>query len=184
MCLYLFSKSLAVHPARKLATTSNVLSHYSSITNQNHIDSCHRDVFIELSPNFTTTNSISHSYLTTTMTTSKMKNSLSLLSSSSSTNNNDLLPANTNSILSSLPLCREQSSTLSSPILYSILTNNQSTSTIDNNDKLSLTQQSSSQHITKMKVIQSSSTNLSDFISSTPTSTLQTTSKKSSILSK
>jgi hypothetical protein len=60
---------------------------------------------------------------------------------------------------------------LSVPMLLLPVTNEQSTCMMDNN-KLMATQ-----HIKKMKVIQSSSSSLSDFIIPTPTSTLQSTSK-------
>lgn len=61
---------------------------------------------------------------------------------------------------------------LSVPILLLPTTNEQNTTCMTDNNKLM-----PSQHIKTMKVIQSTSSSLSDFIVSTPTSTLKSTSK-------
>jgi hypothetical protein len=60
---------------------------------------------------------------------------------------------------------------LSVPMLLLPITTEHSTCMTDNNKTIP------SEHIKKMKVIQSSSSSLSDFIIPTPTSTLQSTSK-------
>jgi hypothetical protein len=82
-----------------------------------------------------------------------------------------------NKSLVSLPIQQESPSSKSSPMSLSVpmlllpITNEHSTCMMDNNKIMPL------QHIKKMKVIQSSSSSLSDFIIPTSTSTFKDTSK-------
>ena len=87
----------------------------------------------------------------------------------------DIRNMSINKSLVSFPIEQESPSktspmSLSVPMLLLPQTNEQSTCMMDNNKLIP------SQHIKKMKVIQSSSSSLSDFIIPTPTSTLKSTS--------
>ncbi|CAF3506603.1 unnamed protein product [Rotaria sp. Silwood1] len=175
------TKSSIIHSNQEF-DTSNSLFHLSPVVERNHINSCYTDAFFKPCPNFT--NNLSASRLCgttiTTMNTSKVHNPSSLLFTSLLTTTNDenscSLPVINGQIISSLLSPKQQSSSRSSPMLFSTPTDDQSKSIMDNN-KLS-----SSQHIKMMKVIQSSSSSLSDFISPILKSPLQTTSYHDDIL--
>ncbi|CAF1043007.1 unnamed protein product [Rotaria sp. Silwood1] len=173
------TKSSIIHSNQEF-DTSNSLFHLSPVVERNHINSCYTDAFFKPCPNFTNNLSASRLCGTTTMNTSKVHNPSSLLFTSLLTTTNDenscSLPVINGQIISSLLSPKQQSSSRSSPMLFSTPTDDQSKSIMDNN-KLS-----SSQHIKMMKVIQSSSSSLSDFISPILKSPLQTTSYYDDIL--
>jgi hypothetical protein len=130
----------------------------SSIINRNRFNSCYTDASFEPCPNFTNNLTASRLCGTTTMITSKVNHpsSLSTLLTINNNENRSSSPViNTQLIPLSLSP-KPQSSSLSSPMLF-----------LNDNNQLSSSEQSF-QHVKKMKVIQSSSSSLSDFISSTP----------------
>jgi len=141
---------------------STSLPYRSSIIDRTLIDSCYTDSSFKPCPNFTNTLTASRLCGTTTMITS--------LSTSLLPTNNDTNSSSSPVINGQFMPSKQQSPSLSSPILF-----------IKDNNKLT-TSQTSSGHVRKMKVIQSSSSSLSDFISSTPISTLQNTSKSRNII--
>jgi len=154
-------------------------SHRSPILDRSRIRSCFTDASFQPSPILTTTPSASHLCGTTTMINSKvfkppLSNNNYENSSLSPVFNTEHLPINKS--LACLPIQHESPSksspmSLSVPMLLLPITNEHSTCMMDNNKLMP------SQHIKKMKVIQSSSSSLSDFIIPTPTSTLKSTSK-------
>jgi hypothetical protein len=147
-----------IHPIPE-STASTSLSHRSPITDRNSIGSCYTDVSFETYPALKNTLSASRLCGTTTMIMPKVYNPLCLTtnhnqnSSSSPVINTDIIPS-----------AKQHSPSRSSPMLFSTDTNGQSTIMMDNNK--STPSHYSSQHIKTMKVIQTSSSSLSDFISS------------------
>lgn len=148
----------------------------SPIVDRSRIRSCFTDASIEPCPTISTTPSASNLCGTTNMINLKVFKPPSF-------DNNQLSPVyNTdnfpiNKSLACLPTHQQESPSKSSPMSLSVpmlllpITNSHSTCMMDNNKLIP------SQHIKKMKVIQSSSSSLSDFIIPTPTSTLKSTSK-------
>jgi hypothetical protein len=138
-----------IHPIPE-STASTSLSHRSPITDRNSIGSCYTDVSFETYPALKNTLSASRLCGTTTMIMPKVYNPLCLTtnhnqnSSSSPVINTDIIPS-----------AKQHSPSRSSPMLFSTHTNGQSTPS-----------HHSSQHIKTMKGIQTSSSSLSDFISS------------------
>ncbi len=157
----------------------NISSHCSPIVDQSRIRSCFTNASFQTCRTFTISPSASRLCGTTNLIQSKVfkppliinhnhgKISLSPVS--------DTRNISINKSLASFPIEQESPSksspmSLSVPMLLLPQTNEQSTCMMDNNKLMP------SQHIKKMKVIQSSSSSLSDFIIPTPTSTLQSTS--------
>ncbi|CAF3642028.1 unnamed protein product [Rotaria sordida] len=171
------STKSSINHSNQESNTSTSLFNLSPITELNDIGSCYTDAFFKPYTNFTNNLSASRLCGTTLMITSKVYNPSSLLSTSLLTTNNDenssSLPVINDQIISSSLSPQQQSSSRSSPMLFATLINDQSKSIMDNR-KLSSLQQPT-QHIKMMKVIQSSSSSLSDFVSLTPKLPLKTT---------
>lgn len=142
-----------IHPISE-STVSTPLSPRSPITNRTHIGSCYTDASFETYTDITTALSAARLCGTTTMIMPKAYNE-SL--SSSPVINTNIIPD------------KQQSSSQSSP--------EQLTSLKNNNRSVP------SQHVKKMKVIQSSSSSLSDFLSSPSILTVQNRSKLCFLLS-
>ncbi|CAM4869363.1 unnamed protein product [Rotaria socialis] len=183
------TKSSTIQPKQK-STTSTTLFHLSSTMNRNRIGSCYTDAFFKPCPNLTNVLSASRLCGTTTTTTkitSKVNNPSSILSTSLLTTINDenssSLPAINAEKNSSFLSPKQQSSSRSSPMLFVTSVDEQPNPVMDHNELPS--SQPSSQHIQKMKVFQTSSSSLSDFISptSTPKSQLPTTTLNEDVLS-
>ncbi|CAM4799360.1 unnamed protein product [Rotaria magnacalcarata] len=173
-------KSLPMNPKveRNISSSTSIStsSHHSPSVDRTCIRSCYTDASLEPLP--TSTNNISASNLcgTTTTITSKVfklplsnKDEKSASSPIINTQNNSI-----NKSLASLPIKYESPSkcspmSLSVPMLLLPMTTETNTCMIDNNQLISF------EHVKKMKVIQSSSTSLSDFITKTPKSTLKST---------
>jgi hypothetical protein len=151
----------------------------SPILDRSRIRSCYADASFKTCSIFPTTQSASNLCGTTTMITSKVfhqpiinnddKNSFS----SPVINNRNI---HINKSLASLPTAHQSPSkfspiSLSVPMLLLPVTYEHTTSMMDNNKSIP------TQHIRQMKVIQSSSSSLSDFIIPTPTSTLRSSSR-------
>lgn len=143
---------------------SNSSCFLSPLTDQKRTsNSRYTNTVFEFSPDYP--DSLSASRLCeTTIINSRICNSLSLLSNSSLTENNNenLSPLSTSSVPTSLPFNSLKQQTT------------EPTKSVTDSKKLTEASQSS-QHIKKMKVIQSSSSSLSDFISPTPKSLVKNT---------
>ncbi|CAF1598921.1 unnamed protein product [Rotaria magnacalcarata] len=180
------TKSSIIQPTQE-STTSTTLFHLPSTIDRNRIGSCYTNAFFKPCPNFINALSASRLCGTTTMITSKVNNPSSLLSTSLLTTihdeNSSSLPAINAENNSSFLSPKQQSSSRSSPMLFVTSVDEQPSPAVDH-DKLPPSQPSS-QHIKKMKVFQSSSSSLSDFISPTPTpkSQLPTTTLDEDVLS-
>jgi hypothetical protein len=156
-----------------ISPSSSTSSYRSPLLDRTRIRSCYTDASFKSIPTYSNPISASNLCGTTTMITSKvfhppMQNNDEKSSSSPVINNRNI---QINKSLISLPTNHQSSTSsksspisLSVPVLLLPVTTEQNTSI-------------PSQHIQKMKVIQSSSSSLSDFIMSTPTSTLKSTSK-------
>ncbi|CAF0996293.1 unnamed protein product [Rotaria sordida] len=171
-------KSLNIHP--KLESIMSPSSSYRSpILDRNRIRSCYTDAS-SLEPSSTpTTNTLSASNLcgTTTMIASKVFTP-PFINNNEKSSSSPVINNQNNSInksLTFLPIKQEASSSKSShmslsvPMLLLPITIEQNTCMIDNNQLISM------QHVKKMKVIQSSSSSLSDFIMPASSSTLKST---------
>ncbi len=160
-------------------------SHRSLIVDQSRIRSCFTNASFQTCPTFTISPSASHLCGTTTTINSKVFKPPLIINHNgriSLSPVSDIRNISINKSLISIPIEQESRSksslmSLSVPMLLLPQTNEQSTCMMDNNKLIP------SQHIKKMKVIQSSSSSLSDFIIPTPTSTLKSTSNYISVLS-
>ncbi len=157
----------------------NISSHRSPIVDRSRLRSCFTNASFQTCPTFTIPPSASHLCGTTNTINPKVFKAPLVVNhhhgNISLSPVSDIRNISINKSLASFPIDQESPSksspmSLSVPILLLPLTNEQSTCMMDNN-KLMPTQ-----HIKKMKVIQSSSSSLSDFIIPTPTSTLKSTS--------
>jgi hypothetical protein len=161
MSLFIFSQASMIHPIPE-SSISNSLFHHRT-----RLGSRYTDTSFEPCPNFTNTLIASRLCGTTIINSNVDHPSTSLL-----IKNNDENSCSSPVIIPVSLSPKQQPPSRSSPILFPI----------DKNTLASSSSEYSSQHVRTMKVIQSSSSSMSDFISSTPISILQNISKPINVI--